>query len=114
MLGAAAELDKPRVCVIAGAGNPPHNRSFRDPALLGDRLLVENALSWVTAQASADQRPEKAAQDVGLSLTEESLSEVLRYVLIYLPAVSALLGVLVMLERRKREKRGRNAAKGAT
>ena len=114
VLAAAAELDKSARVVIAGAGNLPQNKSFRDPAQIGDRLFVENAVSWVTARPALVNVPKKTAQDVGLSLTEDSLSEVLRYVLVYVPGVSALLGVLVMLERRKREKRGREAAKGAT
>ncbi len=114
LLAAAAELDKSARVVIAGAANLPENRSFRDPALIGDRLLVENAVSWVSARPALINVPKKAAHEIGLALTEDSLSEVLRYVLVYLPGVSALLGVLVMLERRKREKRSRQAAaKGA-
>jgi hypothetical protein len=114
VLGVAGELEHRARIVLVGAGNPPENKSFRDPALVGDRLFVENAVSWVTARPALVSVPQKTAHDVALALTEDSLSEVLRYVLIYLPGVSALLGVLVMLERRKREKRGRaRAAKGA-
>ena len=42
--------------------------------------------------------PEKASHDVGLSLTEESLGEVQRYVLMYMPASAALLGSLKIME----------------
>ncbi|HEX3855345.1 MAG TPA: hypothetical protein VHW01_30490, partial [Polyangiaceae bacterium] len=51
--------------------------------------------------------PEKTAHEVGLSLSEGSLSEVLRYVLIYMPGCAAALGVFVMLRRRSIEKKSR-------
>ncbi len=122
VLAVAAELPKaadsknahgPRL-VIAGAGNIAWNRSFADDAaLLGDRLFVENALAWVAARPLLVSVPEKTAHEVGLALTQDSLGEVLRYVLVYMPAVATLLGVLVMIERRKREKRGRKAAQAS-
>ncbi len=55
--------------------------------------------------------PEKSAHEVGLALTEDALGEVFRYVLVYMPAVAALLGVLLMLDRRKREKTSRESAR---
>jgi hypothetical protein len=113
-LAVAAELGQGARVVWAGAKNLPQNKSFRDPALLGDRLFVENAVSWASSRPALVSVPKKSAQELGLTLTEESLSEVLRYVLVYMPAVSALLGILVLFERRQREKRGRaRARKGA-
>ncbi|HEV8247236.1 MAG TPA: hypothetical protein VGP93_15770, partial [Polyangiaceae bacterium] len=120
VVAAAAELAKPEASkeahgprvVIAAASNLPWNRSFHDAALLGDRLFVENGVAWVAARPLLVSVPEKSAHDIGLALTEDSLSEVLRYVLIYMPGVAALLGVLVLFERRKREKRSRMAAEG--
>ncbi len=57
--------------------------------------------------------PEKQGHDVGLALTEESLSEVLRYVLVYMPLSAAALGAFVMLRRRGKEKRSRSGAERA-
>lgn len=117
VLAAAAELTKPpsskerygpRLVVVGSAG-PALGRSFRDPALVGDRLLVENALSWAAARPAIVNVPEKAPRAVGLALTEESLGEVLRYVLIYMPGVAALAGLLVLLRRRQLEKSSRQA-----
>ena len=71
-------------------------------------------MSWASSRPALVSVPKKSAQEVGLALTEDSLSEVLRYVLVYMPVVSALLGILVLFERRQREKRGRaRARKGA-
>jgi hypothetical protein len=119
VLGAAHELPKPGGSqekhgprlVVVGATNPPVNRSFRDAALIGDRLFAENALAWLSARPALVSVPRKSAHEVGLALTEDALGEVFRYVLIYMPAVSALLGVLLMLDRRKREKASREAAR---
>lgn len=109
----ASELPKegsrphgPRMIVV-GSANPVWGRNFRDPTLLGNRLFVESALSWLAARPALVSVPEKAGHDLGLSLTEESMSDVFRYVLFYLPGAVALLGVFVMLRRRAGEKRSR-------
>jgi len=116
ILGVARELTKPaggthapRV-VVLGAVNVAHNRGFRDSGLYGDRLLMENAISWLAARPALVSVPEKPPHELGLALSEESLSEVLRYVLIYMPLSAALVGVFVMLRRRAVEKRSRSEA----
>jgi hypothetical protein len=114
-LGAARELAKPaasqhapRIIVIA-ATNPAHNRNFRDSGLYGDRILMENAIAWLAARPALVSVPEKPAHEVGLALSEESLVEVMRYVVIYMPGSAALLGIVVMYRRRSVEKRSRRA-----
>lgn len=96
----------PRV-VVAGSANLAWGRNWREPTLVGNRLFVESALAWLAARPTLVSVPEKAAHDVGLALTEESLSDVLRYVLIYMPLSAAALGLFVMLRRRAREKQSR-------
>jgi nitrate reductase gamma subunit len=90
------------------------NRNFQDPALYGNRRLIENAISWVAAHPVMISVPEKPERDLGLSLSEESLGEVARYVLLYMPGSVALIGAFVLLRRRNVEKRSRVAreAKG--
>ncbi len=115
VLAAAAELDKPKAStaprghrmVIVGTANPIWGRSFREPTLLGNRLFVESAVSWLVARPALVSVPEKASHDVGLSLTEESLRKVMLYVLVYMPGAAVLLGGFVMLRRRSREKQSR-------
>jgi len=114
-LAVAAELPKPagssakygpRV-VIAGAANLVWGRNYSDSSLYGDRLFSENALSWLSSRPTLVSVPEKTEHDVGLSLSEGTLAEVLRYVLIYMPGCSAALGTFVLLRRRSLEKKSR-------
>lgn len=114
-LAVAAELPKPagstakygpRV-VVSGASNLVWGRNYGDSSLYGDRLFTENALSWLSARPTLVSVPEKTEHDVGLSLSEDTLGEVLRYVLVYMPGCSAALGTFVLLRRRSLEKKSR-------
>ena len=114
-LAVAAELPKPagsaakygpRV-VIAGAANLVWGRNYSDSSLYGDRLFSENALSWLASRPALVSVPEKTEHEVGLSLSEATLAEVLRYVLIYMPGCSAALGTFVLMRRRSIEKKSR-------
>jgi len=116
-LAVAAELPKPpgstakygpRV-VLAGAANLVWNRNYGDSSLYGDRLFTENALSWLSARPALVSVPEKTEHEVGLSLSEQSLGEVLRYVLIYMPGCAAALGIFVMVRRRSLERKSRQS-----
>jgi hypothetical protein len=117
-LAVARELPKPAGAthparlVLIGAGNVAHNRNFRDSGLYGDRILVENALSWLAARPALVSVPEKPPHEVGLSLSEDSLGEILRYVVIYMPGSAALIGLAVVLRRRRVEQRSRKTADG--
>jgi hypothetical protein len=92
---------------VSGASNLAYNRNFQDPALYGNQRLIENALSWAAARPSMVSVPEKREHEVGLSLAEESLGEVMRYVLLYMPAAAGLLGAFVLLRRRSSERAAR-------
>jgi hypothetical protein len=111
----AAELPKPAGStakygprlVLSGAANLVWNRNYGDSSLFGDRLFTENALSWLGSRPALVSVPEKTEHEVGISLSESSLGEVLRYVLIYMPGCAAALGVFVLLRRRSFEKKSR-------
>jgi ABC-type uncharacterized transport system len=114
-LAVAAELPKPpgstskygpRV-VLTGAANLVWGRNYSDSSLYGDRLFSENALSWLSSRPALVSVPEKTEHEVGLSLSDGTLSEVQRYVLIYMPGCAAALGVFVLLRRRSLEKQSR-------
>jgi hypothetical protein len=96
----------PRV-VIAGSANLAWSRNWRDPTLLGNRLFVESAVSWLASRPALVSVPEKPAHEVGLGLTEESLGEVWRYVLLYMPGSAILIGGFVLYRRRQGERRSR-------
>jgi hypothetical protein len=111
----AAELPKPAGSrekhgprlVAVGSANLAWGRNWREATLLGNRMFVESALSWLAARPAIVSVPEKASHAVGLSLTEESLSEVWRYVLVYMPGTAALLGGFILYRRRAAERRSR-------
>lgn len=109
VVAAAAELSTyrrsdakhPARLVVIGTSSVLWSSTWLEPSLLGTRQFVENALSWLAAQPTLVSVPEKRAQPAGLFLTEESLSEVQRYVLLYVPLAVALLGAFVVLRRQR-------------
>ena len=94
---------------VTGASNLAWNRNFQDPSLYGNRRLIENAVSWAAARPSMISVPEKPEREVGLSLSEESLAEVLHYVLLYMPASAGLIAAFVLLRRRNLERQSRRS-----
>ncbi len=111
----ASELPKPKGSkeshgprlVVVGTVNIAWSQSWRDNTLLGDRLFVENAISWLAARPTLVSVPEKPSHDIGLSLTEDSIAKVRNYVLLYMPGAGLLLGLFILLRRRAAEKRSR-------
>lgn len=86
---------------VMGTSNVLSNASFRDPALFGNQVLAENSFSWLLERPQLVSVPERAPLSAGLNLTEESLGELLRYVLIYMPLSAACTGALVLYRRRR-------------
>ncbi|HEY3236433.1 MAG TPA: GldG family protein [Polyangiaceae bacterium] len=114
VLAMAAELAKPAGSprgprlVVVGTASVGWSRNWRDPTLLGGRVFTESAVSWLAARPALVSVPEKPSHPIGLTLTEKSLSEVWRYVLLYMPGSAAVLGFYVMLRRRSLERRRRD------
>lgn len=100
------EKHGPRIVVI-GTANVAFSQSWRDATLLGNRILVESALSWLAAKPAIVSVPEKPSHPAGLSLTEDTLGEMARYVLLYMPGAALALGALILVRRRATEKRSR-------
>jgi hypothetical protein len=93
----------PRVVVI-GSGLALHSENWLEPrALRGMAFLVENAISWLTARPAVLDVPERPAVSAGIRITEESLKQIRSYVLLYMPAAVALLGIAIALRRRSTE-----------
>jgi hypothetical protein len=95
--------------VIVGSANLAFSQSWREPILLGDRLFIESAVSWLAAKPAIVSVPEKPSHPAGLSLTEDSIGQVWRYVLLYMPGAAIVLGVLILIRRRGVERRSRQA-----
>lgn len=93
----------PRV-VVLGSASVLTASTFREPLpLRGGALLVESSISWLASKPQVLDVPDRAAVPAGLRLTADDRSEVLRYVLVFMPAMTALLGVGIGLWRRSSE-----------
>lgn len=91
-----------RVALI-GTSSLLWSSTWTEPSLTGTRRFMESLVSWLAAQPRLVSVPEKPPQAAGLHLTTESLSEVQRYVLLYMPLCVALLGALVLYRRRRED-----------
>jgi hypothetical protein len=103
----------PRV-VVVGSGSVLANEAFRDlPAYRGGPLLAESAISWLASKPQVLDVPEKAAVGAGMRVDEESRSAIRRYVVLFMPATVALLGLAIALFRRAGEGRKGKKKKAA-
>lgn len=105
--------NKTRV-VVVGSSTPFVNAVYADPspAMTFSRTLGLLWLSWLASRPPILDLPPKASVQIALHLTEEDLGSIGRYVLVYMPMATALVGVAVFLRRRSTEgKRLRRPAK---
>jgi hypothetical protein len=117
-LALASELPKPPGSkdkhgprmVVVGSANVAFGQAWRDATLLGDRMFVESAVAWLAAKPAIVSVPEKPSHPAGLSLTEESLGQTLRYVLVYMPMSALGFGVMILFRRRATERKSREKA----
>ncbi len=105
--GKTPHADKASRIVLVGAGNLAWSRTFQDPTWMGDKLFVESASSWLLARPLLVNVPEKPTHPAGLALSEASLAELFRYVLIYMPLSAVAMGAWVLLRRKRGEERSR-------
>ncbi|MDB5221278.1 MAG: Mucin 2 precursor [Myxococcaceae bacterium] len=95
----------PRV-VVVGSSSVLSNEAFRDlPAYRGGPLFTESAISWLAAKPQVLDVPEKAPVGAGMRVDEESRGSIRRYVVLFMPATVALLGLAIALFRRAGEGR---------
>ena len=114
MLATAMELRKPagssaphgpRVVVIGSAGAIV-GANWSIDELRGTAIFVESAITWLAARPAMLDIPQKPSVMTGLRVSEESVTEIFRYVVVYMPLAAALLGAAVFLRRRGTERRG--------
>jgi hypothetical protein len=119
LLATAAELPKPpgstaphgpRVVVVGSAGVIV-GANWSIDELRGTAIFVESAITWLAARPAMLDIPEKPAVMTGLRVSEESVAEIFRYVVVYMPLAAALLGAAVFLRRRGTERRGSDEGK---
>ncbi len=93
----------PRV-VVVGTESVMTSGTFREPLpYRGGALFTESAISWLAAQPQVLDVPEKASVGAGIKIDEDSRSTIRRYVVLFMPATVALLGVAIALFRRAGE-----------
>jgi len=105
-LAMAAELEQkpsgaahgPRM-VVVGTTSLALGQNWQERVLQGGAIFTESALSWLAAEPPLVEIPDKPAV-AGARINEASLGEVLRYVVVYMPAAALLLGAAVYLRRR--------------
>jgi hypothetical protein len=105
----AAELPKksetashgPRM-VVVGTASVALGQNWQERVLRGGAIFTESALSWLAAEHPIVDVPDKPAV-AGARINEESLGELLRYVVLYMPGAVLLLGVAVYFRRRSSE-----------
>ncbi len=86
--------------VLIGSSSPLLGGTWQDETLAGTRRFVESAVSWLVSRPALVSLPDKPGRPVELRFTEDSLGEVVRYVLVYMPGTALALGGLILYRRR--------------
>lgn len=91
--------------VVIGSSTPFVNAAYADPtpAMTFSRTLGLLWVSWLTARPPVLDLPPKSSVQIAMHLSEEDLGSIGRYVLVYMPMATALLGGAVWLRRRTTE-----------
>lgn len=118
-LSVALVAERPRVSgaphgarvVVVGTASVLSGPTFREVfTYRGGAFFAESAISWLASKPQVLDVPEKAAVGAGMRVNEESRSTIQRYVVLFMPATVALLGVAIALFRRAGEGRARARA----
>lgn len=98
--------------VAVASSSPMMGENWMSDELRGTAIFVESALAWLASSPTPVDIPKKPAMTAGLRLSEESLASIFRYVVIFIPLASVLVGVAIHLRRRSTERRrGRDDTK---
>jgi len=89
------------------------NRFLSGPEEMGARGFVDSVTSWLLRRPRIDPEvPESAPRPTRLLLSDADLSRIVRYVLLIMPAVLALLGTLILAYRRRSARAGSRRERG--
>lgn len=102
-LAMAGKLANKKRWIVVGSSQLIENASFRDPALYGGRTFAESSFAWLLDTQTLVSVPERPPMKAGIRLSEESLGDLLRYVLIYMPLSAMLAGAYVLWRRKKHQ-----------
>jgi hypothetical protein len=99
-LGPSSKDKRAGRLLVIGSASPLLGGTWQDATLAGTRRFVESAVAWLVSRPSLVSVPEKPGRQVELRFTEESLAQVVRYVLVYMPGTALALGALILIRRR--------------
>ena len=111
-LALAAERPNKTRVVLVGSSTPFVNAAYADPTptMTFSRTLGLLWVSWLSSRPPILDLPPKGSVQIAMHLSEEDIGSIGRYVLVYMPMATALIGVAVYLRRRATEgKRVRRA-----
>ena len=74
--------------------------NWQSDALRGTAVFIESAVAWLASRPPILDIPQKPAFTAGLRVSDEWLAGTFRYVVLYMPLASMLLGIAVYLRRR--------------
>lgn len=93
----------PRLFVL-GTASALTAQQFREPLpVRGGAILLESAISWLASKPQVLDIPERSVVAAGMRITDDSRSDIRRYVLLFMPGAFALAGIAIALVRRAGE-----------
>lgn len=91
--------------VAVGSASVLYGANWQAEELRGSAVFVESAIAWLAARPVLLDIPSKPAFTAGLRVSDAWLASTFRYVVLYIPLASVLLGAAVYLRRRSTERR---------
>lgn len=91
--------------VVVGSSTPFVNAAYADPspAMTFSRTLGLLWISWLSSRPPVLDLPPKSSVQIAMHLSEDDLGSIGRYVLVYMPMATAMLGGAIWLRRRSTE-----------
>ena len=86
--------------VALGSASPLLGHTWQDPTLDGTRRFVESAVAWLSSRPRLVSLATRPGHRVNMQFTEAAMTEVARYVLLYMPMTALALGLLILYRRR--------------
>jgi hypothetical protein len=91
--------------VAVASSSPMMGENWMSDELRGTAVFVESALAWLASSPTPIDIPKKPAMTSSLKLSEDALASIFRYVVIFIPLASVLIGLAIQLRRRSTERR---------
>jgi hypothetical protein len=91
--------------VVVGSAAALWGANWQRDDLRGTALFAESAVAWLASRPPILDIPRKPVFTAGLRVSDEWLQATFRYVVLYMPLTSMMLGFAIYL-RRRGEKRG--------